>query len=109
MLIGLGIVASIFAARVLWDWYVFRRSGYRVYGQGRDHLVYEERDAAGTIVQVVFARDIGQFFGPQLAYVPSEAEWSAQVPVWAQARRREILGRLESRLGRSKVSFIETP
>lgn len=46
--------------------------------------------------------------GPDLVYFPGESKWSQSAPSWAEGRRAEILGRLESVQWNRKLTWTES-
>ena len=98
---------SYFAFRWFWRATMRKRAllrqGFHAGGRVGAYWVYEElRD--GVIESIQLPLDyVGR--GEYDIHVPSERDWSASMPVWARARRAEIVERLQTVFKRSQILF----
>lgn len=68
--------------------------------EGRDSLVYEERDADGGWRSLSFASEQCTGASPHhVLIIESETPWRRERPEWARGRRAEILWRLQAGFG----------
>ena len=91
--------------RVAINYYLFFARGWKIAGEGRDHIAYVERGKG----RIVFPADLmGR--GPVCRVVgfPSPEKWNRDSPSWAHNRRDEIVQRIKQVMPEPKYEYVES-
>jgi hypothetical protein len=102
---GAPVLAEVFAVvlaaallRIGWLQLQFARRGYRARLDGRDNVLYEERDLTGMLQRVVLEGEM-LVRGPHVLYVPDDLNWNESMPAWLHGRRQQVLDRIAKAIG----------
>ena len=95
---GLGGLAAFW---LIADHVEYRKRGYRVRWVSGNRWLYEERASARDLRFLPYVRVIlsNGYPAPCEVRIPSDVDWEAEVPFWAQRRRTEISHRIGERHG----------
>ena len=108
-LILLLVVVLLLFYPLLWFIYQLRRyyrlrfRGFFVTREGRDNIIYEERQAGQVQRLTIYGELMSN--DPHVVYVPNEEEWENKMPEWAHGRRAEILENIKRALGTKNYEY----
>jgi hypothetical protein len=88
------VVLAVVVAALTRKWIRSKREGFSVKTKGNadgGDVIYDED---GKLLTFYFDRSSRRI------YVPSDGKWEEEMPAWAKGRKREIVDRINKRMGR---------